>query len=98
MPTNPPARLILIAGCMLHAVLVLALWAQTIIADRPLIPGKAWLALAWLWLVWPALLAAYSPRNLRNVVVPILVGALIIVPCIPTVYTFTIWAIGGFAP
>ena len=81
-----------------HATLALSLWLVAIYADAHVLPGRTWLALVWLWLLWPLTLALHPGRSLPRFVIPTLLGALFLAPCIPTAYTFTSWAVLGFAP
>ena len=85
-------------GCILHAAIVLSLWVATFPADLEVIPGKLWLALAWLWIVWPIAIALHPAFDFKQRVLPVVAGAALLAPCIPVIYTFTVWAIWGFAP
>ena len=96
--TNPVYRA-LAAGCLFHALAVLAVWALILIGNAPIfISGQAWLIMAWLWLFWPLALCVPAPRSLRGIGVPVLIGIAMLVPCVPFVFAFTAWSIYGFAP
>ncbi len=87
-------------GALVHALLVLAWWCAAFCADIdiPLITGRMWLAVAWAWLCWP-IYALVRRRHLSRLTFgAIAIGAAVLVPAIPTTYTFSAWAIGGFAP
>ena len=79
-------------------MVVLAVWVALFIADRNLVPVKIWLALFWLWFVWPAALLLSPGHSFRQAAMPIAVGAAILAPCVSVIYTFSVWAIQGFAP
>ena len=100
---RPPLRTpyeyrVLVAGCLLHALLVLALWLATFVGVHVPISGPTWLALAWLWVAWPIAIALRPGRSVRRVTLPTLAGAVILAPCVLVIYTFTVWAVQGFAP
>ena len=96
-PVSAACRM-LAAACILHAVLVFALWAAMFWAHVEFIPAKPWLALGWLWLIWPAVLTMQRERTLLRVGVPLAISLALLVPCVPTIFAFTVWSIGGFAP
>jgi uncharacterized membrane protein YGL010W len=101
MSTSPPLDRqykILGALAVAHAALVLLLWLAVFYAEIDVLSGRAWLALVWLWLLWPLALAFHPRRSLKRFVVPTIVGVAVLAPCIPTAYTFTSWAVFGFAP
>jgi len=81
-----------------HAVLVLCVWGGMIYFDLSIISAGAWLALFWSWLIWPVAFLAKSRRSLRGGLAPCVVGVVLLVPCLSTAWTFTLWAIEGFAP
>jgi hypothetical protein len=81
-----------------HAALVLLLWLGEFYADVHILSGRIWLALVWLWLLWPLALALHPSRSLPRFAVPTVLGAVALAPCIPTAYAFTSWAVFGFAP
>jgi hypothetical protein len=81
-----------------HAALVLVIWWGMSNADFLPLSGRAWLILAWLWLAWPLILGLHQARSPLLVLIPSVVGALLLAPCVPTIFAFTIWAVRGFAP
>jgi hypothetical protein len=85
-------------GALVHAVVVTAWWWAAIYADAAIFSSRVWLVVAWSWLVWPGVLIVARTQASRLTVGSIAVGALVIVPSVPTIYTFTAWSIGGFAP
>jgi hypothetical protein len=80
---------------VLHSIVVLLLWFA---AQRIGFSGRVWLAIAWLWLVWPVLLAILPGRSFKRFCIPVSLSLVIIAVCIPTLLAMTAWAIGGFAP
>jgi hypothetical protein len=88
----------LTVGAVVHALVVLAFWAAEFIADLHVISARWWLALAWLWLIWPVVLAFHPARTWKSVAIALGVGIALLLPCVSTIYTFTVWAIEGFAP
>ena len=58
-----------------------------------LLPGQVWLALAWLWLVWPLLLVLHPAGTPRRIFVPVFIGVVLIAPCMATIFLFTAWAL-----
>ena len=88
----------LAAGAVMHAVVVLVLWLVEFVGDIHVIPARWWLTVAWVWLVWPVLLVLHPGRTLKRVAVTLGIGAVLLLPCASTIFTFTVWAIEGFAP
>jgi hypothetical protein len=86
------------AGTIVHASIVLLLWLGVFYADLEIISGRWWLLLVWLWLIWPPLLVLHPVQTVKRVAVPVAVGLALMIPCIPTAFSFTAWALGGFAP
>ena len=78
--------------CVAHALALLLIWLGDSLSPR------VWLFFSWLWLVWPPALALHPARSARRVMIPVLCGAALLAPCVPTIATFTAWSIGGFAP
>ena len=85
-------------GSVAHAVLLLCLWSIVVFADTHVVPARLWLALAWLWLAWPIALALHPARTARRLVATLLIGLVILLPCVQTIYVLTSWSITGFAP
>jgi len=85
------------SGSLVHAAVIAGSWWFMFYADVAVIPGKLWVVLAWAWLVWPGVVVGWRQAS-RLTVVALAVGALIMVPCVSTIYTFTAWSINGFAP
>ena len=88
----------LAAAAIAHALIVLFLWFGIFYADLDLIPGRWWLLLFWSWPVWPLLLVLHPVRTIKRVAVPVAIGIALLVPCFPTAFAFTAWALGAFAP
>jgi hypothetical protein len=85
------------SGVLVHAAVIAGLWWLMLYADVEVIPGTYWVVLAWAWFVWPVVVFAWRQAS-RLTVAALVVGALIMVPCASTIYTFTAWSINGFAP
>jgi hypothetical protein len=84
---------------VVHAGLIAAWWWAAIYADidTPRILRQLWFPLAWAWVLWPVYaLAKYRAAPL--VWAALVVGGLLVAPAVSTVYAFTVWSIGGFAP
>ena len=78
---------------VLHALLVMLIWAGEFYVAVSLISGRAWLILAWLWLVWPFALALHPAGTRRRVIVPLVIGIILLAPCAGSVFLFTVWAL-----
>ena len=91
-------RIIAIAA-VVHALLVSAWWWASIYADIdiPIVNGRVWFVGAWAWIIWPIYVLARA-KVTRLTVAALIFGAAVIAPAVPTVYAFTVWSIGGFAP
>jgi uncharacterized membrane protein YoaT (DUF817 family) len=88
----------LAVGAVTHAAVVLAFWLIEFVAHVHVIPGRWWLTLALLWLIWPVLLALHPARTAMRVTVVLGIAVALLLPCASTIYTFSAWAIQGFAP
>jgi hypothetical protein len=98
MRIEPPRLDWLVVGCLLHAGLVTALWILVFEFEVEILSGNIWMVFAVTWLSWPLCTFA-SPRALwKKRAITGLVGMLILAPTIPTLYTFLVWAVEGFAP
>lgn len=96
-PASNSYRMFAVA-CVVHSAAVLALWAATFLADLDLLSGKTWLAFAWLWLIWPVVLFIRREGSISRFAYPVLIGAVMLMPCIPVAFTYTVWSFQGFAP
>jgi hypothetical protein len=85
-------------ACIVHAVIVCADWVLTFQFNLDILPGKIWLVLALAWFAWPFVLLLARREDRTQWGVAVGVGMLVLVPTIPTLYTFLVWAIEGFAP
>jgi hypothetical protein len=83
--------------CVVHALIVLLLWMVQSFGRMTLMPAQFWLAMAWLWLVWPLLLVLHPAGSPRRIFVPIFIGVVLIAPCMATIFLFTAWALDGTA-
>jgi hypothetical protein len=83
--------------CVAHALMVLLLWSVQSFGKMPLIAGQVWLALAWLWLIWPLLLFLHPAASPRRIFVPVFIGVVLLAPCMATIFLFTAWALDGSA-
>ena len=86
-------------GALIHALLILGWWYAAIWKDFdiPLVNGRIWLVGAWAWIAWP-IYALLRRRLTRLSVAGLVLGAAVIAPTVSTIYSFSAWAIGGFAP
>lgn len=78
---------------VLHALAVLLIWAGEFYVAVSLMSGRAWLILAWLWLVWPFALTLHPAGTRRRVIVPILISIALLAPCAGSIFLFTVWAL-----
>src|SRR5947209_1297241 len=83
---------------IVHSAVILGLWLEAHGSDSFLIPPFLWVLLAWLWFGWPILLALHRGRSLWRVMLPVLIGLVMLAPCLLTLLTFTAWSISNFAP
>jgi hypothetical protein len=78
--------------CVAHALTVLLMWAVQSFGNMALVAGQIWLALAWLWLIWPLLLVLHPAGSARRIFVPVFIGVVLLAPCMATIFLFTAWA------
>ncbi len=83
--------------CVAQALIVLLLWIAQSFGHITLLPAQVWLALAWLWLVWPVLLTLHPAGSPRRIFVPLFIGVVLIAPCMATIFLFTAWTLDGSA-
>ena len=86
------------AACLVHAILITLLWILHFKFHISVLSGNIWLGLALMWFLWIPIAAFCGLRNLRNWVITEIAALLILLPTYSTIYTFTVWAIWGFAP
>lgn len=79
--------------CVAHALIVLLLWIGQSFANFSLVSGQIWLALAWLWLVWPLLLVLHPAASPRRIFIPVFTGVVLLAPCMATIFLFSAWAL-----
>ncbi|MGH8852435.1 MAG: hypothetical protein ACREYD_15705 [Casimicrobiaceae bacterium] len=79
--------------CVAHALIVLLLWIGQSFGGLSLLSGQLWLALAWLWLIWPLLLVLHPAGSPRRIFIPVFVGVVLIAPCMASIFLFTAWAL-----
>jgi hypothetical protein len=84
-------------GALIHAALITAMWAAAMYGDVRVLSGPVWVLVAWAWLVWPAILITSHAYASRLATAAVAIGALVIVPTTPEIYTFTWWSFGEFA-
>jgi hypothetical protein len=97
-PANRLDGRLLVLLAVGHAFLVLFVWWAMFYVNVELFSARAWLVGAWLWAVWPFILVLHPARSLLRVSIALGIGALMLAPCAPTIFAFTVWAISGFAP
>ncbi len=56
------------------------------------------MVLALAWFAWPFVFLVAHRENRMKWGVVVGIGALLLLPTIPTLYTFLVWSIEGFAP
>jgi hypothetical protein len=81
-----------------HALLVLVVWWEGFYGRVEWFSARWWLAFAWLWVVWPFVLLFFPARPLWWNWIALGIGALLLSPCVPWIFAFTVWTIWGFAP
>ena len=87
-----------VVAAIVHATLVAAWWWAAIYADIDIpVGGRVWLPFALAWVLWP-IYAAAKYRAARGIWAALIVGAVLIAPTVSTIYAFSVWSIGGFAP
>lgn len=84
--------------CVLHALLVLMVWAGEFYVGMAMVSGRTWLIMAWLWLTWPFALALHPAGRRRRVFVPVVIGLILLAPCVGSIFLFTVWALEHTAP
>ena len=85
---------IIASATILHALILMLL----IRFNLPIISGRTWIVLVWLWLLWPIIILIHPARSLRRWLIPVGVGILLFIPCWFEIAAFTAWRINGFAP
>ena len=88
----------LIAACFIHASLITLLWTLRFQFNVSILPGKIWLGLALMWVLWIPIAVLVERRNLKAWLITGVAGLLMLMPTYSTIYAFTVWAIWGFAP
>jgi len=88
----------LAAACIVHAVLVSALWTAAALFGHAVLSAANWTVVAALWLAWPILLIRRARNHVAGVIVTILASLAILSPSVPTMFTFGRWWMSGFAP
>ena len=89
---------LMIGACLLHAILITALWVFVFGFDVEIISGKLWAGMALIWLLW-LVVGALSPSMYRRKwMITFIASILILVPTLPTLYAFVVWTIEGFSP
>lgn len=89
---------ILCALTTAHAALILLVWIAAFVFDAQVINARVWLVGAWAWALWLFVLALRFKQDTKLIVATVAVCAALFVPSVSTIYSFTMWAIGGFAP
>ena len=89
---------VLACVCVLHALVVLLVWAGEFYVGMAMVSGRTWLILAWLWLVWPFVLALHPAGSRRRVLLPIVLGIILLAPCVGSIFLFTVWALEHITP
>jgi hypothetical protein len=77
---------------------VCSIWVLVFEFDLDVMPGKLWMALALAWTLWLGAALLSPPESRTRWMVAIAIGIIFLAPTIPTLYTFAVWSIEGFAP
>jgi hypothetical protein len=85
-------------SCIAHAAAVLVLGLGAYLEKWSFVDGKAWALLGWAWLLWPVVLSFHPRRTKKQLYLPLLAGAVLLVPCVPFLLALSAWAVGGFGP
>lgn len=89
---------LMIGACLLHAILITALWVLVFGFDVEVVPGKFWGGMALIWLLWVAV-GTLSPSTYRRKwMITFIASIVILAPTLPTLYAFVVWTIEGFSP
>ena len=88
----------LYVACLVHAVLITVLWVLDFRFNVHILSSKVWLGLALMWMLWLPVASLFGLRNLKKWLITGAAGFLILLPTYSTIYTFTVWAVEGFAP
>lgn len=86
-----------IGACLAHATAITALWILVFTFDFNLLPSRIWMILGLTWIVWLVAAAVAPLETRRKWILTVVIGVLIQVPAISTLYTFLVWWIEGFA-
>jgi hypothetical protein len=90
--TRPRLR-VCCALAIAHAALVFWFWYAAMFLDKHLIDTTPWLMMGWSWLFWVAVLAPRARHEAKLVFPTLLAGLGFMIPCISTIYTFSVWAL-----
>jgi|KBSMisStandDraft_5_1062788.scaffolds.fasta_scaffold09718_4 cell division protein FtsW (lipid II flippase) len=89
---------LLISACIVHAIGITVSWVLVFKFDVEIVSAKIWAVIALMWLLWLVVVALSPSRNLRKWIAAVIASSLILAPTVPTLYTFVVWTIEGFAP
>ncbi len=95
---SAPLTYRLLAGAMIlqATYLLVIVWIPSIppyLASKRIV-----LTVGWLWFLWPIILLAHPARSLRRWIIPVVIGFLLLLPCLFALFALTVWSINGFAP
>src|SRR4030095_13986861 len=85
-------------ACLLHALCASAIWFLLFKFDVSVMRGKAWMVLALAWFLWLLALIMSERDKRKRWMVIIAIGVVLLIPAIPTLYTYIVWTVDGFAP
>jgi hypothetical protein len=85
-------------ACLSHAFLVCAIWVLEFKFDRDVISGRPWMVLALAWFPWLTVFGLAQRVDRIQWIIVIAIGLALLTPTMPTLYTFVVWSIDGFAP
>jgi cell division protein FtsW (lipid II flippase) len=89
---------LLISACIVHAIGITVSWVLVFKFDVEIVSAKIWAVMALVWLLWLFVVALSPSRNLKKWIAAVIASSLILAPTVPTLYTFVVWTIEGFAP
>jgi hypothetical protein len=89
---------LLIGTCIAHAIGITVSWVLVFKFDVELVSAKIWAMIAMMWPLWLVVVTLSPSRNLKKWMAAVIASGLILAPTVPTLYTFVVWTIEGFAP
>jgi len=85
-------------ACLLHALFASAIWFLVFTFDVNVMRGRVWMPIALTWLLWLLALVLSERERRKRWMVTIAIGVVLLIPAMPTLYTYVVWTVDGFAP